>query len=269
MRWRLLRRCLLFATLGLITSVAVAWGVAVHWRWKYQYPGPLATGVAVVDQRIVRTDRYWRTALHQELWLSSNTSPKSPRWERRQAEVRLIRELGSAEYDRAMGGARFEDSRSTAQRIDHLAALGPPISDVTADEVYFWRWSAGWPLIAMRGAERIDVFAAEHDAPGAPPADQGRDEAGVWRLSHRWAVRLPWLLPDGVLLPLEPRPGLLLNTTFYALLWALLLLAPGAIRQRIRRAKGRCPTCGFSLAGQPQPGCPECGAGRAPAPASA
>jgi hypothetical protein len=68
-----------------------------------------------------------------------------------------------------------------------------------------------------------------------------------------------------ILLPLEPRPGLALNTIVYGMLWALLLLAPGAIRRRIRRAKGRCPTCGFSLAGQAQPGCPECGSGRAPA----
>jgi hypothetical protein len=68
--------------------------------------------------------------------------------------------------------------------------------------------------------------------------------------------------PDEIYLPLKPLPGPPPQHHFYALLWAILLLAPGALRRRIRRARGRCPKCGYFLRGQPAPGCPECGLGR-------
>lgn len=58
--------------------------------------------------------------------------------------------------------------------------------------------------------------------------------------------------------------GLILDTFIFAAFWwcavQLLLLAFG----RFRMKRGHCPACGYNLAGQTTPGCPECGQGRAP-----
>ena len=62
-------------------------------------------------------------------------------------------------------------------------------------------------------------------------------------------------------------PGFAINTIFYAAaLWLVFCAAPGFVRRRIGRRRGRCLHCGYDLRGQ-RPGaeagasrkCPECG----------
>src|SRR5690606_11822416 len=123
-------------------------------------------------------------------------------------------------------------------------------SCMSDDEMSAFRYTGGWPRLALRHSffgEELRVSASRSGLP----------------VTADWAPRGSFAKATGfIFLPREPRPGLLLNTIFYGLLWALLLLAPGAIRRRIRRARGRCPRCGYLLRGQPAPGCPECGHGR-------
>jgi hypothetical protein len=68
----------------------------------------------------------------------------------------------------------------------------------------------------------------------------------------------PWngQLPTRIL-PL----GFTLNTLLAAAVILTLTEGPGAWRRRARRAKGRCPSCGYDRAGiTMDAACPECGA---------
>lgn len=282
---RLIRRCLLFALLGLMTSVAVAWGLSVRdqvW-WEYEFPND--EGVAVLDDTIVRLDITRRRGFRSERWLLDDAGSGD----------RLRYE---AAYIRAHGGAAYADwqelmrtqtvvrhgggeprIRTPPARIDDRAALGPPVplDSVTHWPTSVWRISVGWPLLAMESGRRA------HTIPFDPKLHKWADSRRV--VSHNNDVQVQWPWPrvrDGqhafssrrpgptsVRLPLAPRPGLAGNTLFYAALWALLLLAPGAILRQIRRGRNRCPKCAYSLHGQPAPGCPECGAGRDHTPAAA
>jgi hypothetical protein len=62
--------------------------------------------------------------------------------------------------------------------------------------------------------------------------------------------------------PLRPLwPGFAINTIFYAAVLWVLFAVPGAIRKRVRRKRGQCAACGYSLRGTPEiDKCPECGA---------
>ncbi len=64
--------------------------------------------------------------------------------------------------------------------------------------------------------------------------------------------------------PLKPIwPHIIGNVVIYAALFWLVLFEPGALRQTLRVRRGACVKCGYDLRGCDEPGCPECGWGRA------
>lgn len=138
-----------------------------------------------------------------------------------------------------------------------------PAHDIADMDTLLSRTDVGWPLLALRSTGRADLVAGPPNEHGLPTSIDTHEQA--WD-----AIVIPWpwpgqphrWTPDTLALPYRPLPGLAINTIVFAMLWGVVLFAPGAARRAMRRALNRCTACGYALGGQPQPGCPECGLGR-------
>ena len=111
------------------------------------------------------------------------------------------------------------------------------------------------------------AIAVQHDF-GLPTRclrNEGYRSTGAWvqtagMPSPQWARRGNWndVLPTRIL-PL----GFALNTLFYAAVVLGMVECVAFARRRVRRGRGRCPSCGYDRAGLAVgAACPECG-GRA------
>jgi hypothetical protein len=138
----------------------------------------------------------------------------------------------------------FEDSPlQTFGKVEWPSFLpdpqGKPGFDVCAD-------AFGWPWVCMR---RVTTFQAMPDGSVQVDFAPGRE---AWMLTHdgKW-----------YLIPLRPVwPGFVANAVVFGVLFGALCLGPGAARRAVRRARGACTSCGYSLAGNTGACCPECGA---------
>jgi hypothetical protein len=115
---------------------------------------------------------------------------------------------------------------------------------------------AGWPMRCLQGyrSGAGDLTNAVH--------------AYTW-LRPR-GFQTPWLAvstPTGTI-PAEPfrivpfrviLPGFLIDTLFYATIWGGMFFGFASAKRAIRRARGRCPMCGYDLRGALDKGCSECG----------
>jgi hypothetical protein len=112
-----------------------------------------------------------------------------------------------------------------------------------------WRVQCGWPLLCL------------HREHFAHASDRGFEDFEPWPslTAPAWLPTLNQEPHDR--LPTRPIPlGFAVDTVLNAsLVWGL-----GAVWIRLRRrasvGRGRCPTCGYDLAGIGCPVCPECGA---------
>jgi hypothetical protein len=70
-------------------------------------------------------------------------------------------------------------------------------------------------------------------------------------------------LGRSVIVPTDILPlGFTLNTLFYAAVLLGVVEGVAFARRRVRRGKGRCPSCGYDRAGLAEgSACPECGGG--------
>jgi hypothetical protein len=78
-----------------------------------------------------------------------------------------------------------------------------------------------------------------------------------WIAMRRWVRPLP---EHQNRLPLFPlMSGFAIDTLFYAAIWFGLFFGFASARRAVRRARGRCPMCGYDLRGALEKGCSECG----------
>lgn len=150
-----------------------------------------------------------------------------------------------------------------------------------------WSIPAFWP---SRSAEMIAMFpewkpaessAWPHQLPSPPadPAEGVRSEGWGWPwISMNWVVtwqeglhgavaatktRGAWVVQihqKGVTFPLVPIwRGFFGNAAVFGMLIGVVWWGPGILRRTIRRRRGRCVKCGYSLRGSSGVTCPECG----------
>ncbi len=108
----------------------------------------------------------------------------------------------------------------------------------------------GWPMVAT---SRYMVFPAVFD-----PATQPTPLTNGVTLSPR---ERSFLRSESDVLAISPVwPGFLVNTLFFASIYAVLAIGPFVLIRRRRLNKNHCRNCNYNLAGlSAQTPCPECG----------
>lgn len=131
--------------------------------------------------------------------------------------------------------------------------------DKTSGYPLFWNEDSltlvsGWPLRALRYVD----YTATANAPFDRSEESSWFRDGI--LMPAWALKAPGArrLIQNHRLPLEPLPGFVVNTIFYAVILAV-PLSVRPIRRHIRARRGKCVKCGYDLAGAVTDACPECG----------
>lgn len=133
-----------------------------------------------------------------------------------------------------------------------------------------WRWcGVGWPFFSFEcevAQERfVDYGAVMNSARIEPSIRWTKVSGGLLATKscepafESRIAALDKLTP----IPMTPIPlGLAANVGFYASAWFILIRGrrgAGEIRGWLRRRRGGCEACGYSLVGLSQPRCPECG----------
>jgi hypothetical protein len=123
--------------------------------------------------------------------------------------------------------------------------LGLRVSAVGREPGYLLTVDAGWPAPALRYTATYAAGSRQAGGPQWPDAG-----AGLFAAS-------------GGGIPTQPLAGFAINTLFYTAILAL-PVSVFPIRRRLRTRRGRCPKCGYDLAGLADAAapCPECGAAR-------
>lgn len=254
----MLRRAAIAIALGLFTTIAVAWTLAL-------LPLPtrsLGSGTAIAapaspmiesplhrlcHEHEGRSGLGWvqfsvgtRTpAVYGIKWASlQGMSPDPETWHFTRADMPLILEALEG-----FPGAR-DDPRAPA-----WPRWLPPVDADADDRLVTWgARAAGWPMLCLRSISR------------ASASDPGLTWS--WSLAVRPAGAYS-LVRDPAMgsIPLLPEPlGFASNTALYGAAWFVIVTAFSASRRVIRRRRGLCPRCAYTLKGLPADApCPECG----------
>ncbi len=134
--------------------------------------------------------------------------------------------------------ARFVELQKTNRRVEENWAIaqGWPMRTLSCEIADSTLWGKPYRLTykAIGGIALSDI--------------QTRWQASTSYQASALAVRPIWL-------------GMVVNTLFYSGLW-FAVIGVRTLRSFLRNRQGCCPACGYNLAGQRLPGCPECGYGR-------
>jgi hypothetical protein len=220
-------KLVLFLLAGAIINVAVAWGCTVYFGTHgVLSPGLRSTSFGVDLLSPSYTHRF-EPMLRTHGWKPRSTDPTMVEYT---GEYLLY-----ATKWPALGIVRiaFEEHR----RIDS------PLSFDPGHYAFAFRTEAGWPRLAIGGWQWMEPST-------------GWEARGAVALGRR---TIPQSSVLARVLPLHPIwPGFAINTIFYAAILYALFAVPGAVRRRVRKRRGQCASCGYSLQGHGTSG----GAGR-------
>ena len=243
---RLVTRLILFLLLGVVTTLAIAWGFAY------------ATD---------RVAAYQSSHIGAKVYFGEGEWHHVSQFRTGAGEIVRLDYLGGdpvrdphiAPWDLSSWTVTHRSPREVYETI-HL--------DLSLQEE---AW--GWPCLALRSAVWF-----EDDVP-RPSWDAQRRRMVAAAPAASPKTRSAWLFdqelyvdPTGIVsgpamlrsLPLEPIPlGLAANSALFASTWWVLLVGWRIALRRWRAHAGRCPQCGYDLRGDLARGCPECGWNRA------
>jgi len=243
-RWGfLILVCLL---LGVVTTVAVAWGIS---KWGTAAFGGVGENHLIAEEVVevaaIDSEGPWQYFMYARLITPPSAAGlkplELPNWSR---------------FDE-VGEANDRDRRSLITS-ETLALFESPIGGADLANVTFSEEVVGWPLPALW---RCTVWGGLNTS-----------YAYVLTYGHlrpfQYSSLDPWAYPPkwGVL-PVRPVwSGMLIDSSIYAAMWAILygMVVHGKRAWRLVRGKrGLCPSCGYSLTGNTSGKCPECGAATA------
>lgn len=213
-------RAVMALILGVITTVGVAWGLAMFQVWGDPIGGQEEMAPGDSERLRVEVHQVWQTGVVMRN-VVAGTEPEEGGGTLMLPWTSGIRVgLKPEEVDISWGLAR-------RALVDGLPVFG-------GEE------ARGWPCVAMYS---MSMRLTD------PPSRRGgirvrKDPQGL----------------DDRFLPLIPIwKGFAIDTGLYAAGWGLVLIVPGVIRGAIRKARGRCPRCGYDLKREFEAGCSECG----------
>lgn len=248
--WSLIRWVLAVVAASLLANLLIAWASAAF--ITLPVGATVGVGQSVFTNHAVnrwRGDTFDRAAIEwsgitAEQWVSDITLRQSWCDSARDALARLGNEREA--LPRMAGDRLLRFDRVSARRaIDRNYMWAGAVQD-----------SRGWPLRAFSCEWNYSATGAS--MLGARSEPLLGPVSGGFELPAR--VLSPLIPPIPRALPFMPIwSGLLLNTLAFSSASFVVMAALSVTRRLIRRCRNVCPRCAYSLAGQSQPGCPECG----------
>lgn len=249
MRRRRALKLSLCLALGLLTSVAVAWGCKA-----YHYANFYPTEIVDHGGHYIERDGeawhtlYWRGRGRASYRVRSlGGSAKADVHAKREDHRFFILELTGKEPEESDDFLKGLDQEPVFNSVPWWVELPP--DDPAIDAVFSSGY--GWPRPCLMSRLENPDYGERHSYwSWTPPIE--------WRptrprpFGRRPQIAAPFALP---VYPIWT--GVVADTAVYGLLWWTLLFAPWAARRRWRRRRGRCMKCGYDLAGVDR--CPECG----------
>lgn len=213
-------RALVSIILGVMTTVGVAWGLAMLQTWGDPIGGQEVMAPQGSDLKTVDVQQVWQSGVVMRNVMAGSEPDEGGGnlmlpWT---AGIRVG--LKREEVDMSWGLAR--------------RAL------VKGEQVFGGEEARGWPCVALYS---MSMRLTD------PPSRRGgvrvrKDPQGL----------------DDRFLPLVPIwRGFAIDSTLYGSAWMVVLTVPGVLRGAIRKRRGRCPQCGYDLKRDFDAGCSECG----------